>query len=274
MEKNNEIILKEFDTITLNIISKKENDKQLNETKKVILGFHEIDSFIEKYLLETKNFILHKQYKLQHPDLKTKYIIEIIGVFAPGKTRQEERKIIQTLKQKVNEQNLQIAEYITKIFSYEQELNQKQEEFKKIAADLQQKAQTEINKFRQQNSEQTKKEIEDIKKYALQDFFEDFLLSLNNLEIAIHTGLKSQNPEVSAYTKGFLMLLNKIQNTLEDYGITKIVAEVGDMFDANIHQIFDFDDQGVEKEMILKLKSPGYKLHDRVLKPALVIVQK
>ncbi|MBU4691283.1 nucleotide exchange factor GrpE [Mycoplasma zalophi] len=274
MIKNNEIIVKEFDNITLNLITKKENEKASNETKKIVLGFHEIDLFVEKYLLETKNIILNKKYDLENQETKTKYTIEILKVFSPTKSRIEERKLIQTLKQKVNDQNLQIAQYITKIFSYEQDLNKKQEEFKKIASDLQAKAQVEINKFREHNSEQTKKEIEEIKKYALQDFFEDFLMSLNNLEIAINVGLKSQNAEVSAYTKGFLMLLTKMQNTLEDYGISKIDPQIGDMFDANVHQVFDFDDQGVETETILKVKSAGYKLHDRVLKPALVVIQK
>ncbi|OWY73916.1 nucleotide exchange factor GrpE, partial [Mesomycoplasma hyopneumoniae] len=93
-----------------------------------------------------------------------------------------------------------------------------------------------------------------------------------NLKKAISYGLISQNPEISAYVKGFEMLVNQIENVMENFGLVKIYPKIGDFFDSSVHEIYEI--KTGENDKIIEVVSEGYKLHDRIVKTALVVVGK
>ncbi len=141
--------------------------------------------------------------------------------------------------------------------------------FQEKAKTFQEKAQVEINKFKNEFETKAKADQEEFKKYASQKLFESIIQPLINIEIAIMAG-KNQGPDVSAYVLGFDMLMNQLFTELESFGLTKIVPSIGENFDPELHQAFATEDGETNK--ILKIKKNGFKLNDRIIQPATVVI--
>ena len=64
-----------------------------------------------------------------------------------------------------------------------------------------------------------------------------------------------------------------ILSTLENFSIVKIDIKIGDKFDYNLHQAVSMvKDENSEKGVIISILSNGYKIAERILKPAMVVV--
>ncbi|MBN3534930.1 nucleotide exchange factor GrpE [Mycoplasma procyoni] len=154
------------------------------------------------------------------------------------------------------------------------QLEKNNEELKAKALELQQKAKEEIQKHKDENSSKLELEITNIKKYGLQRFFEDLIMPLRNFELAIQMGSKQENPSVQSYVKGFSMLFKQIEQILSEAGVTKIEPYVGEEFNSEIHQVYELEDNPEFKDKVIQVKNNGYKLYDRVIQPAVVVVGK
>lgn len=149
------------------------------------------------------------------------------------------------------------------------------QQFAEKAKTFSTKAQEELNKLKQENLQKVDLEIQDVKKYGTQKFFESFLLPFGNLELAIKAGINQDNPAVNNYVRGFEMLVNQIENLMQDFGLEKIVPQIDGEYLPELHQAFAVVSQeGRGTNSIVEVKSNGYKLYDRVIKPAIVIVAK
>ena len=147
--------------------------------------------------------------------------------------------------------------------------------FKTKQEAINKKAQEEVIKIRQEIKEKAKSEIAENKKYILQKFTTDILNPLDTLYRTISFGSNQNNPELSAYAKGFSLITNQIFKILNDYGVEIIEPKVGEEFNAEFHEVHDLvHDSSFKKDQITKVLSRGYKLHDRVLRPAKVDVNK
>lgn len=133
------------------------------------------------------------------------------------------------------------------------------------------KAQEEVNRIKQELNELNNKEQEIMKKYGSQRLLESIIEPLINIEIAVKAG--KNNEAVSAYVMGFEMLLNQLYSELTSYGVTKIEPKEGQDFDPELHYAITAK-EGKNKNMVVEVKKPGFKLHDRVLKPATVVIEK
>ena len=78
--------------------------------------------------------------------------------------------------------------------------------------------------------------------------------------------------DISAVTMGVKMILAEFQRAISDLSVSEINAE-GKEFDPNIHSAVEHKPSDeVEEGKVLAQWGPGYKLGDRVLKPARVVV--
>ena len=112
----------------------------------------------------------------------------------------------------------------------------------------------------------------DYMKYALESFAKELLPFLDNLERAIQTAKES--PDVDKIVEGLELTLNGYLGTLEKFGLRQFVAE-GRMFDPNYHEALGVEEHdGVEENTVIKELLKGYALHERVIRPALVVVSK
>lgn len=152
--------------------------------------------------------------------------------------------------------------------------NQKNlEDFNIKAKTLAKKAEEELEKFKKQQKEYLEKDFKEKQMYSFQKLFEEIIGPLNNFKLAIDAGVKQENSAINSYVRGFDMLLNQIHNILDKQGLKIIEPTIGEEFNPEIHHAVETK-EGENPNTILKINSPGYKFHNRVIKPALVIVAK
>merc|ERR1711975_28058 len=122
----------------------------------------------------------------------------------------------------------------------------------------------------------TAKEIEQIKKYGHINLLRDFLNVVDNMERAV----KSSTPENQSET-GVKNLIDGIEivfkemNSLLDKNQIKKIEPLHERFDYNFHQaMFETPSSDYEEGLIIEVIQPGYLLHDRLIRPAMVGVSK
>ncbi len=97
-----------------------------------------------------------------------------------------------------------------------------------------------------------------------------FLEILDNLE----RGLSQSKEDNSPVAEGMRMVLSQCENWLRSEGLERVVT-VGQPFDPALHEaISQREDADAESGTILEEAKRGYKWHDRLLRPACVVVCK
>ena len=115
------------------------------------------------------------------------------------------------------------------------------------------------------------KEHETIVKYRSQGFVEKLLPALDSFQMAFAVEPKEEN--VRNYVQGFKMIYSQFEQAMKDENITFINPEIGEEFDSNrMHAIQTVD--GDEDGKVANVYVRGYKLKDRLIRPAMVIVTK
>ncbi|MDT2753844.1 nucleotide exchange factor GrpE [Enterococcus pseudoavium] len=120
-------------------------------------------------------------------------------------------------------------------------------------------------------SNRNKNEREQLIRYRSQDLGKKLLPAIDNLERALAT--EATDEQAASLKKGVEMVLESLTVALKEEGITEIKAE-GETFDPNLHQAVQTvaADDDHKAETIVNVLQKGYQLHDRVLRPAMVIV--
>ncbi len=115
----------------------------------------------------------------------------------------------------------------------------------------------------------TEKEKSDIYAYASEKLIIKLLPVIDNLERAM-----ASEKEHDSFYEGVDMIRNELMKVLEDEGLERYDG-VGEKFDPNFHQaIFMEESDEVESEHIIEAFQVGYKLKDKVIRPAMVKVSK
>ena len=109
----------------------------------------------------------------------------------------------------------------------------------------------------------------DFKKYAVSNLVEKLLPVLDNFDRA----LKDQDPD-DGLVKGIVMTRDEMIRVLENEGL-EIIESNGCLFDPNIHQaVLAEDSDEVESDHIIETFQKGYKLKGKIIRPAMVTVNK
>lgn len=109
----------------------------------------------------------------------------------------------------------------------------------------------------------------DFKKYASSNLVEKLLPVLDNFDRA----LKDQDPE-DGLVKGIVMTRDEMIQVLEKEGLELIESD-GCAFDPNVHQaVLAEESDEIESDHIIETFQKGYKLNNRVIRPAMVKVAK
>lgn len=147
--------------------------------------------------------------------------------------------------------------------SLKKELEQEKEKVLRLAAEL--------DNFRKRLTKETEEKL----KYANQKVILDFLTIIDNLEMAI-SHIDSAKPDaLEALKEGVELTLKQFKDTLSRYGAKEIKTDIGDAFNPNLHDAMMLDsDENYENNTITMVMQKGYTLHDRVIRPAKVRVNK
>lgn len=117
------------------------------------------------------------------------------------------------------------------------------------------------------------KDQKDFIKYRAVGFIENLLPILDNFEFAFKN--PPPNEETRNYLMGFQMIFNGLKIVLEGEGVIEIKPNIGDKFDPGVMQALETkENKDYEEGAVLELFLPGYKIHERLIRPAQVIVNK
>ena len=112
----------------------------------------------------------------------------------------------------------------------------------------------------------TEQEKEQIGLFTKAELLTGLLTSLDNMEKAIAA------PEGKEYKTGVDLVLRQFADALHKLGLEEIAAENAP-FDPNVHNaVMREDADGVEPDTVTAVFQKGYKLGERVLRPAMVKV--
>ncbi len=152
-----------------------------------------------------------------------------------------------------------------------EKLNQISEEAKKYF-DLYLRAQAEIENLKKR----FQKEREEFIKFANESLIKDLLNVVDNLERAIlHAEEGEQTEEAfKALKEGVELTLKGLKDILKKAGLEEFES-LGKKFDPNYHHAVEQrDDSSVEPGTVVEELQKGYKLHGKLIRPALVVVSK
>jgi molecular chaperone GrpE len=116
----------------------------------------------------------------------------------------------------------------------------------------------------------TSREIADERRYAALPVLRDLLPVIDNIERAIEAAEKAG--EAENLLEGFRLVRQQLMTTLRRHQCEPIPAQ-GEPFDPHFHQaILQQPSADVPSGHVMMVTQPGYKLHERVVRPAQVIV--
>ena len=112
----------------------------------------------------------------------------------------------------------------------------------------------------------TEQEKEQLGEFTKAETLRQLLTSVDNLERAVAA------PEGEEYKKGVDMTIRQFQETLQKLGLEEIEAD-GAAFNPEWHNaVMREDADGVEPDTITEVFQKGYKVGNRILRPAMVKV--
>jgi len=120
------------------------------------------------------------------------------------------------------------------------------------------------------------REREDASRYAVAGFAKDLLSAADNLRRALESLPESEvrDDRTRSLLAGVAATERELLGIFERHGIKRIDPK-GERFDHNFHQaIFEAERPDQPSGTIVEVLQPGYVLHDRLLRPAMVGVSK
>ncbi len=130
------------------------------------------------------------------------------------------------------------------------------------------------------NRRRYEKEKEDLSAYIISNFAKEMLSVLDNLQRAIEVSSKidTEDDKIDKNTLDFIegvkLTEKQLSSINEKFKITK-VDSLNNKFDPNMHQaMFEIENDDEEEGTILQVIQDGFKIEDRLLRPALVGVSK
>lgn len=112
-------------------------------------------------------------------------------------------------------------------------------------------------------------EIASAHKFAVETFATELLAVKDSLEAARAV----ENATVESLKSGVTLTLKQLVAAFDRFNIAE-VNPVGQKFDPHRHQAISTQESNAEPNTVVQVLQKGYLLHDRVIRPALVIVAK
>ena len=117
---------------------------------------------------------------------------------------------------------------------------------------------------------QTLKREQSFRKYEGSHLIQNLIQVIDNFEMALEQEVKPQNFE--SFQKGIFMIQENLKATLKSYGV-RTGGEKGEAFDPAFHNALDSKaTEEVPPGHVLQVVKKAYFLHDRLIRPAEVIV--
>ena len=183
------------------------------------------------------------------------------------KPKEEEKKGVKEIVKENENNNKELQEKLKKIEELENEIKKHQIEEEKWK-----------NKFFESFADidnlrkSIEKERSDIYKYRLNSFVEEIIDILDGFDLAFK--YKVDDEKTKNFLIGFQSLHKKMLDILSKEGVQEINPKKGDNFDESTMKAIEtiFQEGENNENKIIETKFKGYKLSDRLVRPAVVVV--
>ncbi|MBI4094368.1 MAG: nucleotide exchange factor GrpE [Candidatus Liptonbacteria bacterium] len=111
--------------------------------------------------------------------------------------------------------------------------------------------------------------LQDMAKYAVAELVEELICVLDSFDLGI-AALEKQGP----VEKGVYMIRVQLEDVLKKRGLERIAVKRGDRFDPSIAEVVGETDSELPEGTVVEEIEPGYRLYDKIIRPARVKVSK
>ena len=154
-----------------------------------------------------------------------------------------------------------IKEREAKLESLEQEVKKTHDRFLRVSAEF------------ENYKKRAAREMEDFRKFANESFVKAVLPVVDNLDRAIESSSNDEHANRSV-VEGVNMTLKEILKVFEQFSV-KPFESLGETFDPSFHQaMYQEETTGHPDNTVIRELQKGYMMHDRLLRPAMVVVSK
>ena len=168
---------------------------------------------------------------------------------APAKDKKKEKK--KDGKSKLEKENESLKEELAKL----------KNEYLKVFAEM------------ENTKKRLKSESVNDRKYASQKVVSELVGPVDMLIQIVN--MPAPSPEIQNYVIGFQMIANQLVDILKNEGLGHIEAAAGKEFDPKTMQAVSTEyDETKAENTIIRVMQQGYMYKDRVLRPAMVVVNK
>jgi molecular chaperone GrpE len=112
-------------------------------------------------------------------------------------------------------------------------------------------------------------DVSNAHKYAIENFSAQLLTVMDSLDAA----LAVENATIENFKSGMELTQKQLTSVFDKFNI-KVIDPKGEKFDPHQHQAMCTIDSELPPNTVVQVMQKGYKLHERVIRPALVSVSK
>lgn len=128
----------------------------------------------------------------------------------------------------------------------------------------------ELSNFKRRKEEETARML----KYSNEDIVKEILPIIDNFERAINMDDDNLEDEVSKFLEGFKLIYNGLTEILKKFEVS-VINPLNEEFDPTYHQaVLTDNNEEIEDNIVTEVMQKGYMLKDKVVRPAMVKVNK
>ena len=117
------------------------------------------------------------------------------------------------------------------------------------------------------------REMNDFRKFANESFAKAMLPVVDSMDLAIESSSNDKHVR-NSMVEGVNMTLKEILKVFEQFGVKRFES-IGTTFDPNLHQaVMQEETDAFPENTVSKELQKGFMIHDRLLRPAMVVVSK
>ena len=120
------------------------------------------------------------------------------------------------------------------------------------------------------------KEVANSRKFAVEGFAKEMVDVYDSLKLAVAVEVADDADEaVKGIHDGVGITLKQLQSAFAKFALVEIAPEVGTKLDPNLHQAMTMvESEDVDSGCVMNVIQAGFQLHDRLIRPAMVVVAK
>ncbi len=118
------------------------------------------------------------------------------------------------------------------------------------------------------------KDVENAHKFSIEKLVGELIPIVDSMELGLAAAADDENADVTKFREGSELTLKMLITVIEKHGVVAIDPK-GEKFNPEHHQAMTMQENNeVEANTVLAVVQKGYLMHERLVRPAMVIVSK